>query len=63
MSEFKVGDSVLTKDIFFGNKILKIIGFRVVGQKIALFECGGFFRISALRHATPKEIEQGFRDE
>lgn len=58
---FEVGDLVLTVDQFFGEKILKIIGFRMAAQKIALFECGGFFRVSALRHATQSEIKAGHR--
>ena len=59
--EFKVGDLVLTVDQFFGEKVLKITGFAMVAEKTAFFECGGFFRVSALRHATPSEIKAGHR--
>lgn len=59
--EFKVGDWVLTIDPWFGKTLLKITGFAMVAEKTALFECGGFFRVSALRHATPAEIKAGHR--
>ncbi|WP_288496944.1 hypothetical protein [uncultured Acinetobacter sp.] len=59
--EFKVGDLVLTIDPWFGKTLLKITGFAMVAEKNALFECGGFFRVSALRHATPEEIKAGHR--
>ncbi|ENV18760.1 hypothetical protein [Acinetobacter guillouiae] len=59
--EFKVGDWVLTTDPWFGKALLRITGFAMVAEKTAFFECGGFFRVSALRHATSLEIKAGHR--
>lgn len=60
---FEVGDFVLTIDQFFGDSIFKIrdVYSRYDGLRIALFEHGGFFRLSALQHATPSEIKAGHR--
>lgn len=60
---FEVGDFVLAIDPFFGDSIFKIrdVYSRHDGFRIALFEHGGFFRLSALQHATPEEIKTGHR--
>ncbi|MFU8927532.1 hypothetical protein [Acinetobacter puyangensis] len=62
MSEFKVGDLVVTKDPFYGEALYTIrdIHLNYQGKSFALFD-SGFWILTGIRHATPKEIAAGHR--
>lgn len=64
MSEYKVGDFVVFKDKSkFKNNLLKIVFIQL--GKVMDIKTGlnGYVDLKNIRLATPKEIEQGFRDE
>ena len=57
-TDFLVGDVVVTIDPFFGSDLLTIKEIRknLLGMHFALFEEGGFWRLTGIRHATIAEI-------
>lgn len=71
MNSFKVGDMVCFKECqlpeFYG-KVYCVFGRTAIGMlndEVVILDGLNQRRVTeeSLRHATPKEIEQGFRDE
>ncbi|WP_081408832.1 hypothetical protein [Acinetobacter soli] len=61
--EFLIGDVVVTIDPFFGSDLytIKEIYKNHLGIHFALFEEGGFWRVSGIRHATVAELNANRR--
>ena len=61
-NDFKVGDAVLTLNPYFGSTLLKISELiKKDADCFAVFNSGGFFRLSGLRPATDQEQQANTR--